>query len=195
MNFAECLTRLVIKNHVPVIEQYLKKLDRKGPMDLNIIVPFASLQRPLLQCQNLLEVAVASKHIIKKPEDHEHLSIHSMAGDIERLCYAGYPFYTLIFHSDWATSEKHLASLIHWRTIAMSCVGPETCRVMVSATTYAPDLSSIQWRLAPIRNHHSCGGYHQQAYSKGGIPKSRSLQCGYQVVPTCNEESTMRRIG
>ena len=53
VNCAECGTRMVVKNNVQGVEQYLNNLNRKPPMDMYITIPFASLQRSLIESKNL----------------------------------------------------------------------------------------------------------------------------------------------
>ena len=52
---AEFLTLLMVKNHVQGVAQYLIKLDGLIPMDMSITIPFASIQRPLIEHHNLYQ--------------------------------------------------------------------------------------------------------------------------------------------
>ena len=94
VNCAECLTRLVVKNNVQGVEQYLTNLDRSQPMDMYITIPFASLQRPLIERKNLYkEGPEVAEYILKKPGHHEHLSFEALiGGENEYWSYAVYPF-------------------------------------------------------------------------------------------------------
>ena len=98
VNCADCLTRLVLKNNIQGVEQYLTNLDRKQPMDRYITIPFASLQRPLIEHKNLYkEGPEVAEYIHKKPGDQEHLSFEALiALDNEYWSYAVYPFYAVI---------------------------------------------------------------------------------------------------
>ena len=107
VNCAECVTRLVLKNNVQGVEHYLNNLDRSLPMNIYITIPFASLQRPLIEHHNQYKEGVEmAEYILKKPGDHEHLSFEALiAGDNEYWSYAVYPFYALIVRCDWVNSE------------------------------------------------------------------------------------------
>ena len=83
VNCAESLTRLVLKNHVQGVEKYISNLGRSLPMEMYITILFASLQQPLIEHNNLYqEGREVAKYILKKPGDHEHLSLEALIEEI-----------------------------------------------------------------------------------------------------------------
>ena len=75
-------------------------------MEIYITVPFASLKRPLIEHHNLhKEGPEVAEYILKKPGDHENLSVEILsAADNEYWRYGIYPFYALIIKCDWVKS-------------------------------------------------------------------------------------------
>ena len=104
VNCAECLTRLVVKNNVPRLEQYLTNLDRSLLMDMYITIPFASLQRAMIKHKNLNnEGPDVAEYILKKRGDREHLWFQALiGGENEYWSYAVYPFYEVMVRCAWA---------------------------------------------------------------------------------------------
>ena len=107
VNCAECLTRLVVKNNVQGVEQYLTNLDRSLPMDMYITIPFASLQRALIEHENLYQEGPdVAEYILMKPRDQEHLSFQALiGGENEFWSYAVYPFYAVMVRCAWVKNE------------------------------------------------------------------------------------------
>ena len=69
VNYSECRTRLVVKNHVQGVEQYIIKMDRTLPLDMNNTNPFASLHRQLIEHQNLYkEGQEVAQYILRSME-------------------------------------------------------------------------------------------------------------------------------
>ena len=67
--------RLDEKNQVQGVAQYINKLDRNLPMDIYITLPFASLQRPLIEHHNLYkEGPEVAEYILRKHGDNDNLS-------------------------------------------------------------------------------------------------------------------------
>ena len=82
-------------------------MDRTLPIDRHITVPFASLQRQLIEGHNLYKEGLElAEYYLKKPREHEHISFEALIeGDNEGWSYAVYSFYVVVCHCDWIKGE------------------------------------------------------------------------------------------
>ena len=73
---------MAINNDVHGIEQYLLKLDRTVPLDIDITVPRRNLQSEIKEGRNSHKMPEVVEYILRIPRNPEHLSFDAiMAAD------------------------------------------------------------------------------------------------------------------
>ena len=110
VNWAECLTRLALKNNVRGVQRYVNNMDRRVPMELVITIPFSVFPRFNVKGHNMhQEITQVVDYIMSKSAHNEQLSFVITAAARKDAsttwAYEVHPFYWPIFLCDWIDVE------------------------------------------------------------------------------------------